>query len=110
MGKNKWMHRNPQQPSAAPPIGPDAPTVDLGDSLAPESTDGICTGQIWDGVIVPDRTVNVMALTPGAKLGALLVEGPFDDGTGHWCASFVGEAMTKLRVDAEMLKTGKMRI
>ena len=111
MGKNKWLHRQ-TQPTAAPPIGPDAPTVDTGeDDKTPglEETDGIAAGQIWDGCIVPDRPVNVLSLTPGAKLGPLLVEGPSDDGTGHYCASFVGETMTKIRVDAEMLKSGKLR-
>jgi hypothetical protein len=112
MGKNKWMNRNTQQ-NAAPPIGPDAPTIDDGDdddkTPTLEETDGIAAGQIWDGVVVPDRSVNVLSLTPGAVLGALMVDGPFNDGASQWCASFVGEQMTKIKVDAAMLKTGRLR-
>lgn len=121
MSKKNWLRRQAQQqpgaPTVEPPIGPDAPTIehdpyDNGDSSEtpePEFTDGIEAGQIWEDVIVPDRPVNVLSLTPGAKLQPLLVEGPFDDGTGDWCVSFVGEAITKIRADAEMLKTGKLR-
>ena len=113
MGKNKWLQRKPQQTSTplAPPIGPDAAQIEDAeeDILDEASADGIKAGQIWDGCVVPDRPVNVLSLTPGAKLGALHVDGPFDDGSGHWCVSFVGEAMTKIRADAEMLKTGKLR-
>ena len=115
MSKNKnWLRKQEQQlanPALDPPIGPDAAQIESAeeDILDEASADGIAVGQIWDDVIVPDRPVNVLSLTPGAKLGALRVDGPFDDGTGHWCVSFVGEAMTKIRADAEMLKTGRLR-
>jgi len=115
MSKKNWLRRQAQQqpgaPTVEPPIGPDAPTIEDEEDDTPEveSTDGIEVGQIWEDVIVPDRPVNVLSLTPGAKLQPLLVEGPFDDGTGDWCVSFVGEAITKIRADAEMLKTGKLR-
>jgi len=35
------------------------------------------------------------------------VETPYGD--GRWMACFVGERATKIEVDAEMLKTGKLR-
>jgi hypothetical protein len=112
MGKNKWLHRQPQHPAAplAPPIGPDAAQIEDDEDVLDEvSADGVAPGQVWEGVIVPNRAVNVLSLTPGSKLLPLRIDGPFNDGTNHYCASFVGESMTKIRVDAEMLKTGKMR-
>jgi hypothetical protein len=110
---NKWFPPQ-QQPKPtpappAPPLEPDQALVDNPTAAPEDLGNGIAVGQIWEDVIVPDRAVNVIQLQPGAKLLPLLVEGRFDDGTGHLCASFVGEACTKIRVDAEMLKTGRLR-
>lgn len=69
--------------------------------------DGIAPGQIYDGAIVPDRKINRLGLRPGAKLPAIMIEVKRDDGT--WMASFVGERASKIDVDAQMLKTGKLR-
>lgn len=108
----------PQQPKAVvpavPPIGPDAPTVgSIASEEAPREASspqsGLVAGQVWEGVIVPDRPVNVLALRPGAVLAPLVLDTPCRDGTDHWFAHFLGESVTTLRVDEEMCKTGRLR-
>lgn len=107
----KWrLQRQPNQKPEFTPIGPDAPTAEeLASDDGPEDTDALAPGQIWEDVIVPDRSVNILGLRPGSKLPPLQLDGPFHDATGHWAAGFVGERGTKIRVDEEMLRTGKRR-
>lgn len=88
-------------------VGPDCPTIDK--DTPPEPVAPIQPGQVWEGVVVPDRPVNVLGLRPGAALPPLVIDGPFTDGTGHWSAGFEGERGTKIRVDLEMLQTGRLR-
>lgn len=74
--------------------------------------DGIAPGQVYEGVKVPDRAINTMGLTPGATLGPLVIDAPYTQtNDGWWYAFFEGEGCTgiTLYVDAEMLKTGKLR-
>jgi len=108
----KWrLQRQQSQRPEFAPIGPDAPTVgeiasDDGPD-GPEDTDVIAAGQVWEDVVVPDRSVNVLGLRPGSKLPPIQIDGPFHDATGHWAAGFVGERGTKIRVDEEMLRRGR---
>ena len=104
----KW--RRKQQKQQVTPVAPDGATVaEVGPPVEPEPEGEVAPGQVWEGVVVPDRPVNILSLRPGAVLPALVIDGPFNDGTGHWSAGFVGERGTKIRVDLEMLKTGKLR-
>lgn len=119
--RQQWQNRNDVTaggPIAAPPA-PEPDRVEVVKPLAQDGAtavkreppkpdpDGIAPGQIYDDVIVPDRKINRMGLRPGAKLPAIMVEVKREDGT--WMASFVGERASKIDVDAQMLKTGRLR-
>lgn len=121
MSKKSWLRRQAQaMHESVRPIGPDAPTVDaVASEEAEEEQDeeeqttepegDIRVGQIWEGVVVPNRPINMLGLRVGATLNPLLVVKRFDDGTGHWACTFVGESVTSIRVDEEMLKSGRLR-
>lgn len=105
----KWSKRN-QPASKAEPLAPDCATMwETGPAPEQKPVGAIQAGQIWEGVVVPDRPVNVLALRVGAVLPPIVIDGPFTDGSGHWSAGFVGERGTKIRVDEAMLKTGRLR-
>ena len=96
------------------PIGPDAPTVDsIASEDAPAAASaphsGLVAGQVWEGVVVPDRPINVLALRPGAVLPPIVLDTPCRDATDDWFAHFLGESVTTLRVDEAMVKTGGLR-
>lgn len=90
----------------------DEESFEAAKSVLSADKDGIVPGQVYEGVKVPDRPINVMGLTPGAVLGPLVIEAPYTQtNDGWWIAFFEGEGCTgiKLYVDAEMLKSGKLR-
>jgi len=95
--------------AAVPPLAKDGAIAANPDALQAPKPDakGISKGQVWVDVVVPDRPINKMGLRPGARLNPLEIETPYGD--GRWMACFVGERATKIEVDAEMLKTGKLR-
>jgi len=101
--------RPPEEPAAVlPPLAKDGAIAANHVALGLASRAGvIARGQVYDGVLVPDRPINKMGLRPGARLNPLEIETPYGD--GRWMACFVGERATKIEVDAEMLKTGKLR-
>lgn len=67
----------------------------------------LASGQVYEGVVVPDRAINRLGLRPGGVLPPLVLQTPYGD--GRWMAGFVGEEGTHVDVDAEMLATGKRR-
>lgn len=95
--------------AAVPPLAKDGAIASNPGALGPPKPDatGIARGQVYENVEVPNRPINKLGLRPGALLKPLEVESPYGD--GRWMACFVGERMTKIDVDAEMLKTGKLR-
>ncbi len=103
--------RPTEEPAAAlPPLAKDGAIASNPGALGPPKPDANCIarGQVYDDVEVPNRPINKLGLRPGALLKPLEVESPYGD--GRWMACFVGERMTKIDVDAEMLKTGKLRV
>lgn len=81
-----------------------------GDNLPPIDPKSLAAGQIYDGVIVPDRDINVMQLPPGYTLPAIVLESPYTQGgKDWWIACILGESCTKVYVDAKMLATGVRR-
>lgn len=105
----KWSKQKQPAPGA-PSVGPDCASVwETGPAPEPKPAGMIQVGQVWEGVVVPDRPVNILSLRPGAVLPPFVIDGPYNDGSGHWSAGFVGERGTKIRVDEEMLKTGRLR-
>lgn len=105
----KWSKQKQSAP-VVPPVGPDCASVsETGPAPEPKPAGLIWPGQVWEGVVVPDRPVNILSLRPGAVLPPFVIDGPYTDGSGHWSAGFVGERGTKIRVDEEMLRTGVLR-
>lgn len=121
MSKNKYFGKKQETPEPLAIIKDalksdghevDEKSFDAAKAVLLADPDGIAPGQVYEGVKVPDRKINVMGLTPGAVLGPLVIEAPYTDtNDGWWFAFFEGEGCTgiKLYVDAEMLKTGKLR-
>lgn len=116
--KQKHDQQQPPEPKSeqdskldlAEQTGPDCATAsETGPAPDPKPAGMIQVGQVWEGVIVPDRPVNILSLRPGAVLPPFVIDGPYTDGSGHWSAGFVGERGTKIRVDEEMLRTGRLR-
>jgi hypothetical protein len=116
--REEWQKRNgdgqqnaqsavDQTEADTAPINPDAARVDQPEEPPIVDPDGIQPGQVYDGVVVPDRKINIIGLRPGSILPAIMTEAPYGD--GRWMCSFVGERGTKINADAEMLRTGKMR-
>lgn len=108
MSKNKNRPWQPAPTSSQPPIIPDdEPTPEPETEADPNA---IAAGQVYDGVLVPDREINILQLPKGYKLASIVIDGPYvKAGVDWWIASFVGESCTKLYVDAEMLATGMRR-
>jgi hypothetical protein len=109
MSKNKHRQWQPSQTSAQSPAIDDDATPEIEEITPPPEPDpnALAAGQVYDGVLVPDREINILQLPKGYKLPAIVLEGPYvKSGVDWWIASFVGESCTKLYVDAEMLATG----
>ncbi len=125
MSKKHWNRNQGDFASGGPISSTPAPEPDPKETLVPlaqdgaiaikptppappvPDKDGIAPGQIDEGVVVPDRPINRLGLRPGAVLPPIQTEVPYGD--GRWMCSFVGERMSKIDADAEMLKTGKRR-
>jgi hypothetical protein len=112
MSKNKYFGKKQDTPQ---PVMVEREQIekDLSDAVnLLNDPDGIAPGQVYEGVVVPDRPINQLGLKPGARLNPIVIEAPYTQtNDGWWFAIFEGEGSTgvKLYVDAEMLKTGKLR-
>ena len=96
----KWSDKNQEKQQH---IGDGRPGVD--EAKLPKAE--FAAGQIWEGVIVPNRPINLLSFCPGSRLPPLVLEG--DCGGGRWQTSVLGESCQKVMADEEMLRTGKVR-
>ncbi len=88
---------------------PSTPPAETGDDDTPApDPNAPAAGQVYDGVVMDDRPINIHGFRPGHVLGPIVLEAPYEQGDeGWWIASFVGESVTKVYVDGKMLATGK---
>jgi hypothetical protein len=109
--KESWLGAGPSamssEPEAAPPPEPQQEDPLAAEPPPPKDPGAIEVGQVYDKVVVPNRPINKLGLRPGAVLPPLVIQASYGD--GRWMAGFLGELATKIEVDTEMLKSGKLR-